>query len=54
MNNVDNAIYHVLKIVHKNLVTLCIYTFYTESDHMQLSLVRCYIQRLIAVCYMTG
>ena len=35
MSNVDNAIYHVLKIVHKNVVTLCIYTFHTESDHIQ-------------------
>ena len=26
MNNIDNAIYHVVKIVHKNVVTLHIYT----------------------------
>ena len=45
MNNVDNAIYHVLKIVHKN-VFLPIYTSHTEGYHMQLFLVRCHIQRL--------
>ena len=45
MNNVDNAIYHVLKIVHKNVI-LPIYTSHTEGYHMQLFLVRCHIQRL--------
>ena len=45
MSNVDNAIYHVLKIVHKNVV-LPIYTSHTEGYHMQLFLVRCHIQRL--------
>ena len=54
MNNVDNVIYHALKIVHKNVVSLLIYTSHTESDHMQLFLLRCHIQRLMAVCYMTG
>ena len=45
MNNVDNAIYHVLEIVHKN-VSLPIYTLHTEGYHMQLFLVRYHIQRL--------
>ena len=45
MNNVNNAIYHVLKIVHKN-VSLRIYTFHAEGYHVQLFLVRGYIQRL--------
>ena len=36
MNNIDNAIYHVVKIVHKNVVTLHIYTSHTESDNVQL------------------
>ena len=45
MNNVDNAIYHVLEIVHKN-VSLPIYTVHTEGYHMQLFLVRYHIQRL--------
>ena len=38
MNNVDNTIYHALKIVHRNVVSLLIYTSHTESDHMQLFL----------------
>ena len=45
MNNVDNATYHVLEIVHKN-VSLPIYTLHTEGYHMQLFLVRYHIQRL--------
>ena len=36
MNNVDNVIYHALKIVHKNIVSLLIYTSHTESDNVQL------------------
>ena len=54
MNNVDNAIYHVLKIVHRNVVALRHLTSHTESDYMQLFLVGCHIQRLMAVCYVTG
>ena len=45
MNNVHNAIYHVLKIVQKN-VSFPIYTSHTEGYHMQLFLARYHIQRL--------
>lgn len=34
---VGNAIYHVLKIIHKDVFTLCIYNSDLESVHVQLS-----------------
>lgn len=47
-----NAIYPVLKIIHKDVFTLCIYVSDLESVHLQLSFyVRCHIQRHNNVLY---
>lgn len=32
-----NAIYHVLKTIHKDVFTLCIYQSHLENVHVQLS-----------------
>ena len=53
MSNVDNAIYHVLNMVHTNVVTLHIYISHIEWPYAAF-LVRIHIQRLMAVCYVTG
>lgn len=47
-----NAIYHVLKIIHKDVFTLYIYDSDLESVHLQLFfLFKCHVQRHDNVLY---
>lgn len=49
-----NAIYHVLKIIHKDVFTLYIYDSDLESVHLQLFFLLNAMSKDMTMCYMTG